>query len=147
MIKHSDLKKRSKLNEGFKSSAYFDQLGFSTIGYVHLIKKKEKHLLKKKFTKEYLSLLFNKDFNNALNNYKDMYYKNNHKKNTSEVLIEMIFQLGKKNQKKFVKMNKHIKKNNLFMAAFEMKSSLWYLQTPKRVDSLIKILLKKEYER
>ena len=59
----------------------------------------------------------------------------------------MIFQLGIKKQKKFVKMNNHIKKNNMFLAALEMKNSLWYKQTPKRVDGLIKLLLKKEYEK
>ena len=53
----------------------------------------------------------------------------------------MIFQLGIKKQKKFKKMNKHIKNNDLFMAALEMKNSLWYIQTPKRVDELINILL------
>ena len=33
------------------------------------------------------------------------------------------------------------------MAGLEMKDSLWNKQTPKRVEVLIKILLKKEYER
>ena len=59
----------------------------------------------------------------------------------------MIFQLGIKKQKKFFKMNKHIKNNNMFLATLEMKNSLWYKQTPKRVDGLIKLLLKKEYEK
>ena len=44
-------------------------------------------------------------------------------------------------------MNKHMKNNNMFLAALEMKRSLWYKQTPKRVDGLIKLLLKKEYEK
>ena len=54
----------------------------------------------------------------------------------------MIFQLGIKGQRKFIKMNRHLNKKNFFMAALEMKSSLWYKQTPKRVNSLIKVLLK-----
>ena len=33
------------------------------------------------------------------------------------------------------------------MAALEMKKSLWYKQTPKRVEGLIQILLKEEYEK
>jgi len=33
------------------------------------------------------------------------------------------------------------------MAALEMKDSRWNRQTPKRVEILTKILLKKEYER
>ena len=59
----------------------------------------------------------------------------------------MIFQLGIKKQKKFVKMNKHIQNRDMFLAALEMKKSLWYKQTPKRVDGLISLLLKKEYEK
>ena len=43
-------------------------------------------------------------------------------------------------------MLKYLDSNNLFMAALEMKKSLWYRQTPKRVDGLINILLIKEYE-
>ena len=138
------LKKRIKKNEGFRPSAYLDKLGFPTIGYGHLIKKEEKSLLKNKFSKKYLSLVFNKDFQIAVYAYQVNYKKNNFSQNIKEVLIEMAFQLGLKNQKKFIKMNNHIMNNRLFMAAFEMKNSLWFLQTPKRVDSLIKILLKKE---
>jgi len=44
-------------------------------------------------------------------------------------------------------MNNYIQKNNMFLAALEMKNSLWYKQTPKRVDGLVKLLLKKEYEK
>jgi len=33
----------------------------------------------------------------------------------------------------------------VFLAALEMKNSLWYKQTPKRVDGLIHLLLKNEY--
>ena len=58
----------------------------------------------------------------------------------------MIFQLGIKKQIDFKKMNKHLKKKNLFMAAFEMKNSIWYKQTPKRVRGLINILLKSKNE-
>ena len=57
----------------------------------------------------------------------------------------MIFQLGITKQKKFVKMNKHMQNNDMFLAALEMKNSLWYKQTPKRVDGLIHLLLKNEY--
>ena len=138
------LKKRIQKSEGFKNKPYFDQLGNSTIGYGHLIKSVEKHTLNKKQPKNYLTSIFEKDFKIAHNNYNKNYKKFNYNKNISEVLIEMIFQLGINKQKKFKKMNKHIKQNNLFMAALEMKNSLWYAQTPKRVNRLTKILLHKK---
>ena len=91
--------------------------------------------------------MFDKDFSKALKAYKNNFNYKKHSKNTKEVLIEMIFQLGIKKQKKFVKMNKHLQNNNIFLAALEMKNSLWYKQTPKRVDGLINLLLKREYEK
>ena len=147
MKKYKQLKERIKRNEGFRSSAYVDILGFTTIGYGHLITSKEKKLLTNSFSKYFLLGIFENDFNKALAGYYNNYKKKNIKKEVREVLIEMIFQMGEKRQKKFIKMNKFLEKNNLFMAALEMKNSLWYAQTPKRVDSLIEILLKKQYEK
>ena len=68
-------------------------------------------------------------------------------KEKKKVLNERIFQIGITKQKKFVKMNKHMQNNDMFLAALEMKNSLWYKQTPKRVDGLIRLLLKNEYEK
>ena len=136
------LKNRIKRNEGFRESCYRDSLGFLTIGYGHLIKKNESYFLKNNYTKKKLNEVFEIDFEIALISYLKTYKKENHSKYTKELLIEMIFQLGIKGQRKFIKMNRHLNKKNFFMAALEMKSSLWYKQTPKRVNSLIKVLLK-----
>ena len=127
------MKSRIKKSEGYRSSAYRDQLGFYTIGYGHLIKKNENHFLSKKYKKEYLNRIFDLDFNRALKNYYKFYKTKKHNKNTKEVYVEMIFQLGIKKQRKL-----------FHMAALEMKDSLWFNQTPKRVNSLIRVLLKNE---
>ena len=142
-----NLKRRIKKNEGYRNKAYLDVLGFSTIGYGHLITTKQKYLLKKTYSKKKLLIVFETDFKKAVDQYLKFYKNKKHKKNIAEVYIEMIFQLGIKNQRKFIRMNDYIEKNNLFMAAFEMKNSLWYRQTPKRVDFLINLLLKKKYEK
>ena len=141
------LKNKIKKNEGYRNKPYLDSLGNPTIGYGHLITKKEKKIFQDKFSKKFLSNLFDKDFKKALTDYKKNFNYKKHSKEKKEVLIEMIFQLGIKKQKKFVKMNKHIQDNNMFLAALEMKNSLWYKQTPKRVDGLIKLVLKKEHEK
>ena len=142
MKKYLSLKKRIKNNEGYRSSAYKDQLGFLTIGYGHLIKHNEKYLLKKKFSKNFLTNIFELDFSRALKDYRKNYKKHNFNENIEEVLIEMIFQLGVKGQKKFKKTNKHLIKKQIYMASLEMLDSLWYKQTPKRVKMLIKTLTK-----
>ena len=140
--KYSILKSRIKKNEGFSNCCYKDILGNSTIGYGHLVKKNEDFFLTNVYSKKKLSRVFEKDFFKALSDYDKNYKKFNHPKNVEEVYIEMIFQLGIKKQKKFKKMNGHIKKGEVYMACLEMKNSLWYSQTPKRVDHLINILLK-----
>lgn len=147
MSKYSELKRRIKKNEGFRNFVYKDSLGFATIGYGHLIKTKEKLLFKKKLSRKFLLKIFYEDFNKALKDYNMAYKKKNYPKNIREALIEMIYQLGIERQKKFIKMIKYINKNNLFMAALEMKNSLWYIQTPERVDGIINILLKQKNEK
>ena len=147
MKKYFLLKNRIKTNEGFKNSSYFDQLGFPTIGYGHLIKSNEKIFFTRKFSKKFLLNLFNLDFNEAVTQYEKHYNKYNFSNNIKDFLIEMIFQLGINGQKKFLKMNKYLKKRQIFMASLEIINSLWYSQTPKRVDYLINILLKRNNEK
>ena len=143
MKKYLILKERIKINEGFRKHSYKDTLGNQTIGYGHLIKKNENFFLKNTFNKKKLKEVFEKDFSKALLGYNQNYKKHKHTKNIEEVYIEMIFQLGIKGQIKFKKMNQFIKKNEIYMACLEMKNSLWYSQTPKRVDHLINMLLKR----
>ena len=62
-----------------------------------------------------LEIIFNNDFKLSVSNFKKNYNHNTMSKNTQEVLIEMIFQLGIKGQKKFIKINNHLKKKQVFM--------------------------------
>ena len=147
MKKYLSLKNKIKKNEGFRSSSYLDSLGFATIGYGHLIKPKEKNLLFRKISKKSLLQIFIKDFDQAVKDYEKFYKKKKYNQNTKEVLIEMIFQLGIVKQRKFTKMNAYLEKKQTFMASLEMKDSLWYKQTPKRVDGLINSLLRWGHDR
>ncbi len=141
MKKFCLLKKRIKKNEGFSKSVYLDKLGNPTIGYGHLIKYNEKFLLNKKYSKTSLETLFEKDFTKAVCDFKSHYSLKKMDHRIQEILIEMIFQLGIKNTLKFKKFNFFLKKNFFYLAALEMLDSKWYLQTPKRVERHIKILL------
>ena len=143
MYNIKNLSKRIKINEGYRNEAYKDKLGFLTIGYGHLIKKNEKHLLVGKKNKNFLNKLFLIDLNKAINDYKKNYKTNNLPKHLQELIIEMIFQLGIKKVLEFKKFNMHLKKNEIYLAAYEMLNSLWYKQTPKRVESHINRILYK----
>ncbi len=143
-LSYRKLIKRIKINEGFSSKPYKDQLGYLTIGYGHLILSKEKHLVQRKVTKIELEKIFVDDFNRALvdfnKNFK--FFASNNK--NSELLIEMIFQIGAPGVLKFKKLLKNMRNNNKHLVCFEMMNSLWYKQTPQRVKRLIKYFLKNE---
>ena len=141
LSKFSQLKSRIKKNEGYSNQIYYDQMGKPTIGFGHLIKKREKFLHQKKYSKKYLNKLFENDFGSVLSNFNKNYKAKGLSKNSKEVLIEMIFQLGIKNCLKFKKFNQSLKKKLPHMAALEMLNSRWHTQTPKRVERLINILL------
>ena len=96
----------------------------------------------KKQNKALLNKIFEKDFNKALISFNKHFNSpraRSRKKN--ELIIEMIFQIGIKGVLKFKKMIKQIEDNNNHLAALEMMDSLWYLQTPRRVENLINYFL------
>ena len=136
-MKHKSLKLRIKKNEGFSLKPYKDQLGNYTIGYGHLIKKNEKKFFKTKFNKYFFDNLFEKDFLKALKDYKYKFKQHHTSKAAEELIIEMIFQLGIKNVKKFKKMKNRLSNKQKYLVCLEMMDSLWYKQTPKRVENLI----------
>ena len=139
-----NLKKRIKANEGFSSKPYKDQLGYLTIGYGHLILPNENILLKKQINKKELEEIFEKDFKKALSNFNNTFKPFTLNEKESELLIEMIFQLGIKGCLKFKNLIKNIKKGNKHLVCFDMMDSLWYKQTPNRVKALIKTFLNNE---
>lgn len=141
-MNYLSLKLRIKKNEGFSSRSYKDQLGNYTIGYGHLIRKKEIVLYKKKIKISFFQNLFENDFKTALDDYNKHFRKYSFSQNIKELIVEMIFQMGIQNVLSFKKTLRHIRKNNKFLAALEMMDSIWYKQTPLRVENLIKHFLK-----
>ena len=141
-MNYLSLKLRIKKNEGFSSRSYKDQLGNYTIGYGHLIRKKEIVLYKKKIKVSFFQNLFENDFKTALDDYNKHFRKYSFSQNIKELIVEMIFQMGIQNVLSFKKTLRHIRKNNKFLAALEMMDSIWYKQTPLRVENLIKYFLK-----
>ena len=107
-----NLKKRIKSNEGFSSKPYKDQLGYLTIGYGHLILSNEKILLNKQIHKKELEEIFEKDFKKALSGFNNTFKSFILNKKETELLIEMIFQLGIKGCLKFKNLIKNIRKGN-----------------------------------
>ena len=89
-------------------------------------------------------MFFFTDLNKAISDFKINFNYKFLPNNVQEVIIEMIFQLGIRKVLKFKKFNYCIQKKFFYLAALEMMKSRWYKQTPKRVNKLIEVLLKKQ---
>ena len=130
-----DLIERVKRHEGFSSTVYKDSLGYPTIGYGHRVES----VTPTQMSKEYAEDLLIEDLKLAQINAVDLFYPdiwpklNEVRKN---VLIEMVFQLGKTGVSKFVKMKAALEKEDYQEAANQMILSLWYEQTTNRCVTL-----------
>ncbi|WP_318366889.1 glycoside hydrolase family protein [Enterobacter sp.] len=148
----SDLKTRLKEYEGTKEYQaklkyfrngkfypYADSLGFNTVGYGHLIQRGEdfttgiteneadqllsRDLAKVQVQVKTLGLVLPDDWN--------------------DFITIMTFQLGIQGVKKFRKMLTALEIKNYSEAVKQAKDSLWYKQTPNRVDAMIAVLKNK----
>jgi|TARA_R100001460_G_scaffold6483_2_gene17042 lysozyme len=132
---YETLKEEVKLHEGFRDVVYKDSLGKRTIGYGHLCV--EDHWEDdKKYEKEYLEEIFNKDFDNAHFNANTLIEERPINDVAKEVIIEMVFQLGIGGVSKFQNMWKALDNEDYGEASFQMLDSLWAKQTPARAGKL-----------
>ncbi|MEP9046430.1 glycoside hydrolase family protein [Enterobacter hormaechei] len=126
----------------FRNNKYYpykDSEGFLTVGYGHKV-------------------LSNENFNNGINEIealrlldKDIAIAESQldklkltiPKDWEEFLIIMIFQLGLSGTMKFKKMIQALRDANYTEAVKQAKDSLWYRQTPNRVNAMIAQLTNK----
>ena len=135
-----DLKARIKKHEGFRDVMYKDSLGFATIGYGHLILPTDNYVDGKQYSKEVLDAVFDKDFQNALDNANKLMSGYDLVDQAKEVICEMVFQLGIGGVSKFKNMWKALEKEDYYTASQEMLDSRWARQTPKRAEDLSNIM-------
>ena len=133
---YEKLKEEIKLHEGFVQRTYADSLGKRTIGYGHLCVEPEQWDDDKEYTKEELNVVFEKDFNEALNNAEHLISDRSINDTAKEVIIEMVFQLGIGGVGKFKNMWSALDKKDYGEASFQMLDSLWAKQTPARAGKL-----------
>jgi len=146
MIDYDPLKNRIKSHEGYRDTIYLDTKNFKTIGYGHLCRKDEVWIEDRKYSRKELEKVFEHDFQKAVGQ-TDALLKsrlnvtsNSFNKDAYFVLIEMTFQLGIGNLKKFKRMISALENRNWRLASKEMVSSRWANQTPKRARFLANIM-------
>jgi len=133
---YEDLKSRIKKHEGFLSKVYLDSLGKATIGYGHLLTEEDDFVEGIIYDKDILEDLFEKDFAIAVKGAEELLKGYDIALIAKEVIIEMVFQLGKTGVSKFMNMFAALKEHDYSRAAAEMLNSAWYRQTPSRCEEL-----------
>jgi len=131
------LEERVKLHEGFVPKIYLDSLSKKTIGWGHLITPDDHFKEGVEYSKEELEDVFQKDLKRAINEADDL-IKTKIADKAREVIIEMVYQLGKTGVSKFKNMWSALQESppNYFEAHVQMLDSRWYKQTPNRCGEL-----------
>jgi lysozyme len=137
---YEDLKSRIKKHEGFLSKVYLDSLGKATIGYGHLLTEDDDFAEGIIYDKDILEDLFEKDFAIAVKGAEELLKGYDIALIAKEVIIEMVFQLGKTGVSKFKNMFAALKEHDYSRAAAEMLNSAWYRQTPSRCEDLSNLM-------
>ena len=136
------LLKSVKEHEGFRSKVYLDTLGKRTVGYGHLCV--EDHWEDdKEYEWGYLEEILHKDLREAIAGADELIEQHNCKDlegAAKEVIVEMIFQLGKTGVSKFKKMWEALSEYNYIGASFEMLDSKWANQTPNRAKKMAALM-------
>ena len=134
-----DLKKRIRCHEGVRNLPYLDSEGHRTIGVGHFINPNDDNLYESgvPISDAEITDIFEDDLRSATWWAQDLLDEKWGLPNiVIEVLIEMVFQLGKNGVRKFKRMWAALKLGNFFTAALEMRDSKWYRQTPRRAEEL-----------
>lgn len=118
---------------------YKDSLGYPTVGYGHLVQKGED--FSNGLTPIEADVLLAKDIERAKAEVRSLGLTV--PKDWEDFLIIMTFQLGLGGVKKFRKMIDALKQCQWSEAVKQAKDSLWYRQTPNRVNAMIQELKNK----
>ncbi|MFM5339389.1 glycoside hydrolase family protein [Aeromonas veronii] len=141
-----------KLNEGckkyqilkgiFRSGKFYpykDHLGNYTIGYGHYLGNQYDNY-RDGITEQDADELLEQDVNKALMQTKTWVDLSIHPQPIQELLVEMVFQLGIGSAKKFKRFKAAIDNKQYDLAAQHLTESLWFKQTPNRVNAHINVL-------
>ena len=126
-----------KKHEGFRDTVYLDTLNKRTVGFGHLCV--EDHWEDgKKYDKEYLEDILEKDLQSAIDQTHDMCKDLKISDNAKTIICEMIFQLGGRGVSKFRKMWVALQEDppNYFEAHVQMLDSRGAKQTSARAHDM-----------
>ena len=127
-----------KKHEGYRNKVYLDTLGKRTVGVGHLCVE-DFWEDDKEYEEKFLMTILEHDLQSAIKGAKDLMQEHgcmDIDEVAEELIIEMVFQLGKTGVSKFRNMWKHLSALEYASAASEMWDSRWAKQTPNRAQSM-----------
>ena len=136
------LKDSVKQHEGYRNKVYLDTLGKRTVGVGHLCVE-DFWEDDKEYEEKFLMTILEHDLQTAIKGAKELIEDHgcaDIDEQAEEILIEMVFQLGKNGVSKFKNMWKALAEKNYIGASYEMLDSRWAKQTPNRAKSMAKIM-------
>ena len=127
-----------KKHEGYRNKVYLDTLGKRTVGVGHLCVE-DFWEDDKEYEEKFLMEILADDLQNAIKGAREL--KEEHSctdidEIAQEIIVEMVFQLGKNGVSKFRNMWKALAEKNYIGASYEMLDSKWAKQTPNRAKSM-----------
>lgn len=140
---NKELYEQLKIDEGVKYEIYNDHLGYPTFGVGHLILESDEEYGKPVGTpvsEERVRECFGRDIETALAECEDLYTEGTFgdlPDEVQQILVNMMFNLGRPRLSKFVKFNAAIKEHDWKEAAKEGRDSLWYNQVTNRAERLM----------
>jgi len=127
-----------KKHEGYRNKVYLDTLGKRTVGVGHLCVE-DFWMDGVEYEEEFLMDILKKDLQEAIRGAKELMEEHDCAdidERAEEIIIEMVFQLGRTGVKKFRNMWKALAEHNYIGASFEMLDSKWAKQTPNRAKDM-----------
>ena len=127
-----------KKHEGYRNKVYLDTLNKRTVGVGHLCVE-DFWEDDKEYEEKFLMTILEHDLQSAIKGAKDLMQEHgcmDIDEVAEEIIIEMVFQLGKTGVSKFSKMWKHLSALEYSDAASEMLDSRWAKQTPNRAQDM-----------
>ena len=127
-----------KKHEGYRNKVYLDTLGKRTVGVGHLCVE-DFWEDDTEYEESFLMDILEKDLQEAIRGAKELMEEHgcaDIDDRAEEILIEMVFQLGRTGVSKFRNMWKALSEHNYVGASFEMLDSRWAKQTPNRAKNM-----------
>jgi len=131
-----------KDHEGYRNKVYLDTLNKRTVGVGHLCVE-DFWEDDKEYEENFLMTILEKDLETAIKGSKELMEEHECSDIddlAKEIIVEMIFQLGKTGVSKFRNMWKALSELNYIGASFEMLDSRWAKQTPNRASGMADLM-------